>query len=231
MFMRRFGYAVTMLVALLGVALMATATPAQADTFNLTSCHLSGGCGTVTQFGTVTLTQVGANVTFDVVLNSGNRFVETGAGGNSLFVFNDTTTHTVSNISATLDGNTVTITGGLSGATNTAPNNADGTGDFTAAVFCTTASSCNGGSTPNINDLHFTVQGAMIADLTTANANGNIFVADILCNQTGCGGGTGPVDVSAPVPEPTTLLMVGTVLAGLGAAWRRSRSRRGALAV
>src|SRR5262249_56532435 len=145
-------------VAVIGVALIGTATLAQADTFQFTSCHLSNGCGTVTQFGTVTLTQVGANVTFDVVLNSGNRFVETGAGGNSLFVFNDTTTHTVSNISATLDGNTVTITGGLSGATNTAPNNADGTGDFTAAVFCTTASSCNGGSTPNLHSLHLTPQ-------------------------------------------------------------------------
>src|SRR6266566_9147089 len=71
---------IVLAVAILGVALIATATPAQADLFNLTSCHLSDGCGTATQFGTVTLTQSGTSVNFDVVLNSGNRFVETGAG-------------------------------------------------------------------------------------------------------------------------------------------------------
>src|SRR5437016_1316838 len=64
-------------VAILGVALIATATPAQAISFDLTSCHVTGGCGTQTVFGTVTLTQVGANVTFDVELAGGNRFVET----------------------------------------------------------------------------------------------------------------------------------------------------------
>jgi hypothetical protein len=66
-----------------GTGLLSSA--AQADTFNLTSCHLSGGCGTATQFGTVTLTQSGTSVNFDVVLNSGNRFVETGAGAANSF--------------------------------------------------------------------------------------------------------------------------------------------------
>ena len=49
MFRRRFGGAwIVFAVALLGVALIATATPAQADTFTFTSCHLTGGCGTAT---------------------------------------------------------------------------------------------------------------------------------------------------------------------------------------
>src|SRR5262249_12035019 len=158
-------------------------------TFQLTSCHLSGGCGTATQFGTVTLTQSGSNVLFDVVLNAGNRFVETGAGGGSLFVFNDSISgSTVTSITATLNGATIPITGGLTRLTNQSPIMADGTGTFTAQVFCTISSMCNGGSTPNINDLHFTVTGATLAQLETANANGNIFVADILCGQTGCTG-------------------------------------------
>jgi hypothetical protein len=195
-------------------AVAAIATPASADTFTFTSCHLSSGCGTATSFGTVTLTQSGTSVLFDVVLNSGNRFVETGAGGGALFAFNDTTSgQTVTNISATLNGVDVTSTipGGLSGLTNQASFMADGTGNFTASVFCTTPSDCNGGSAPNMNDLHFTVTNATLAQLETANANGNIFISDILCGQTGCTGLTGPVDAHDAVPGP----IVGAGLPGL----------------
>jgi hypothetical protein len=203
-----------------------------ADVFNLTSCHISTGCpaeGTV--FGTVTLNQSGGNVVFDVVLLNGSRFVETGAGGNSLFLFNDSIAgSTVINASATLNGVTQSLA--ISGSTNQPPIHADGTGDFTAAVFCTTASECNGGSTPNINDLHFTVTNATIAQLTTANANGNIFVADILCGATvvGCAGNTGPVDVTGGAPVPGPILgggLPGLVIAcgGLIALARRRRQQ------
>jgi len=200
---------------------------AQADTFDFTSCHISsasGGvdCGTVTQFGTVMLTQSGTSVTFDVVLNSGNRFVETGAGNQELFLFNDSIAgSTITGITATLDSTTVTIPGGLVGVTNISPAEmADGTGHFTASVQCTPttppgsggSSNCNGGSTPNINDLHFTVTNATLAQLEVGNDLGNMFVADILCGATGCPAApnnTGLVDV--PVPGP----IVGAGLPGL----------------
>src|SRR5690348_2348164 len=67
---------------------------ASADTCNFTICHISGstcegGSIAAPGFGTVTLTQVGTNVNFTVTLINGNRFVETGAGGGELFLFND----------------------------------------------------------------------------------------------------------------------------------------------
>ena len=226
--------AATAVVALLFL-LTVGAPHASADTFTFTSCHITGsaceGGSVPSGFGTVTLTQSGTSVNFDVVLSNGNRFVETGAGGNSLFLFNDTVSgSTVTSVTTTLNGATVTvISGGVSGATNQPAIMADGTGTFTAQVFCTVASDCNGGSAPNINDLHFTVTNATLLQLETANGNGNLFVADILCGltQTGCTNGlTGPVDVSTPPSVPDggmTLMLLGGALVGLETLRRKFR--------
>lgn len=206
---------------------------ASADTFNFTSCHISGstcagGSIAAPGFGSVTLTQSGTSVLIDVVLINGNGFVETGAGGGFLFLFNDTIAGSfITSITTTVNGTvTAVIPGGVTGATNQPAIMADGTGTFTAGVECTVASDCNGGSTPFFNDLHFTVTNATVAGLETANANGNLFVADVLCGsaQTQCGGLTGPVDVSTPsttTPEPGTLLLFGSGLLGVAGLIRR----------
>src|SRR5215475_15756950 len=75
-------------LAVVTVGFMIAVAPAHAVTFDLTSCHVTGGCGTQTVFGTVTLTQNGANVDFVVQLNGGNRFVQTGSADQQLFKFN-----------------------------------------------------------------------------------------------------------------------------------------------
>jgi len=189
-------------------------TAAQADTFNLVSCHITGstcdgGSIPAPGFGSVTLTQVGANVNFTVSLINGNRFVETGSGGKELFLFDDAIAgSTITSITTSPN----TPAGGLSGFTNLAPVMADGTGSWTASVECTNFADCNGGSSPTMTSLSFTVTNATIAQLTTVgNDKGNIFAADILCGATQpqCVGLTGPVDT--PVPGP----ILGAGLPGL----------------
>jgi hypothetical protein len=209
----------------LGIGLLSTTTVASnADTFSLTSCHISTGCpaaGTV--FGTVTLTQVGTSVDFAVTLLNGNRFVETGAGGGELFLLNDSI---AGSTITTIASSPTTPAGGLSGFTNLSPVMADGTGTWTGSVECTVASDCNGGSAPTMTSLTFVVTNATLAQLETLNGAGNMFVADILCGPTvtGCAGQTGPVDSSpSVVPLPGALPLFVTGIVGLGLLGRRKR--------
>ena len=69
------------------------ATSASAITFDLTSDHCTGGCGTA-PFGTVDVTQVGANVHIVVDLANGPpntvSWAQTGAADFQLFKFNAT---------------------------------------------------------------------------------------------------------------------------------------------
>src|SRR5262249_12931261 len=109
-------------VALAGAALLAAnaAFPSvsHADSFTFTSCHVSmSACegGTVPSgFGTVTLTQSGNNVNFDVVLagtlRGGNNFAKTGSAGGFLFLSNDTVSGSTVASGATVTRNGVDVT-------------------------------------------------------------------------------------------------------------------------
>jgi len=195
---------------LLVVSMLATPTSLHAVTYNFTSDHCTGGCGTA-PFGTVTLTQNGTTVDVTVHLNTGYSYVKTGSGDFQNFKFNGTG---VALGDITVDAHTpalVAATGAFNG---------DGTGNFTFGINCPSCG--NGGSGDFTSDITFHVANATIADLTAANNLGNLFVADVLAPN----GNTGPIDVSTgPVtqtPEPASLLLLGIACVGLSAVKRRS---------
>jgi hypothetical protein len=85
-----------MLFALLGLG---SGLPAVADVYSLTVDHCTGGCGTA-PFGTIDVTQDGANtVVFDVTLESA-AFVKTGFAGSFAFDLLGNPTISVSNLSS-----------------------------------------------------------------------------------------------------------------------------------
>src|SRR5262249_15843494 len=70
----KWGMALTVAAVIAGGA-----TSASAITFNLTSDHCTGGCGTP-PFGTVDVTQSGTNVNITTTLAAGYTYAQTGGG-------------------------------------------------------------------------------------------------------------------------------------------------------
>ncbi len=196
------------LAAMLLFVLAVGAPRALADTvtYDFTSCHVSGGCGTAPD-GSVMLTQNGTSVDVAVSLNSGDYFITSGAGDSQLFKFvglpaGSSTTITNSDISITSPTSpALQVNGPLS-------YGGDGTGNFAFGISCP---SCKNGAAGEVaGPIDFTVASATISDLTIANGDGIIFVADAYLAN----GKTGPIDASTPssAPEPSAVTLVGVVL-------------------
>src|SRR5262245_6595391 len=117
-------------VAALLAASVAFPSVSHAIIFDLTSDHCTGGCGTA-PFGTVDVTQVGANVHIVVDLANGPpntvSWAQTGAADFQLFKFNATgVVLTDISVVQTFAGQTLQA--------NTGSLNGDGTGDFSFGI-------------------------------------------------------------------------------------------------
>ena len=208
--MNKIKYIAAVLIGIAGLGLQ----QAKADTFNFTSDHCTVACGPQSSFGTVTLTQVGANVNVVVSLLNGNQFVKTGAGGNMYFLF-DNTGITLANITS--------ISGAPAGTTAfMGPIMANGTGSWGWGIGC--ASCAVGGGAAFPGPITFTVTNTTLAAMEVGHSvsgfGTELFVADILSGTTGA---TGDVDVNTPAHVPdggATVMLLGTALGALGMARR-----------
>ena len=177
-----------------------------ANTYNLDIDHCTGGCNNGVQpFGTVQVTQNGANLDFLVTLNS--TYVFNKSTGLDAFVFGFTDTNNPASI--------VNLSAGFA-VDATLPQHEDGFGDFALGI----TKAATGGNT-----LSFEVLGESLANLAFSSGGSPsvLFAADIVGN-----GNTGPVGGStlvAGVPEPATWGMMLLGFAGLGFAFRQTRRK------
>ena len=201
------------ILGLTAFAFALAVTPAKADLYTLTLDHCTGGCGS-SPFGTINITQNGANtVHFDIELANGNEFIQGGLPGSTVG-FNLTSNVTVSLTNATLPGWSLD-NGGAPGSLNF-----DGFGAFEYSLNC--CFSQTGGSHAQPGSIQFDLTGAGLTpaqfqELSTIPPGDTraFFAVDVLSGQTG---NTGPVGTNTPpsaVPEPSSIVLFGSVLAGV----------------
>jgi PEP-CTERM motif len=181
------------------------------------SAHLGTG-----PFGTVSLTQDGANVDFSIELTSGYEFVMTGnRNSHSLFAFNASGV-SLSDIVGITDGTAAKYV-----AYTTAT--AQPFGKFGFGIDCSSCSKGAPGATPS--PLTFTVDNALVSDFASLSKSGEQFAyfsADVIKLAGGFTGQVGARDdgvtplTAVPEPAGTSLLLAG--LAAVGFVARRRRS-------
>jgi hypothetical protein len=210
-------------LAVFAVVMFASTSLAMADTttFQLTqgSTLPNGNYGSVT----LTLTAGGA-IKVDIALLSGAII----NGGQDCSICFNSSLATDPNINFTA---LTTGYGGVGGNTNVAPASlhGDGFGNFEYGVNYLGANGggCQANAIPCVGTVTFTVSKvsgtfSSVFNLVQNSTGGGIaspFAVDIVIN-----GATGYVGTgTSPIPEPTTMFLLGTSLVGFGAEMRRRR--------
>ena len=175
-------------------------------------------------FGTISLTQDGANVDFSIQLTTGFEFVMTGnPNSHSLFAFNASGV-SLSDIVDITDGTAATYVAYK-------PATAQPFGKFSFGIDCSSCSKGAPGATPS--PLTFTVDNAQVSDFDSLSNSGSpvaFFSADVIELVSGYTGqvgatGEGVTPLTTAVPEPAGMSLM---LAGLAAVGFIARRRRNA---